>query len=268
MSNTKTAFAASSKALADAARRRLSMHPSPEELIAYDDGQLEAAQKEHIQNHLALCRECTSTLLDLAAFPNVQCRDEDSADQHVPEWETMQALLHKKKATRMPLLHRPRRSAERRGEFSRFFPAALAASLAVIVGLSLWVQTLNQTVREFSRPRINVYHNDLIPLDEDQVREMRNGQEVTVPQETARFLLILNIGERGSFSDYMVEISDQPGGKVLWSRRGFEPSRYGTFNLELHRDYLPAGRYWLRLHGLDGDRAEILADYQVRIAYE
>jgi len=268
VSNTETAFAASSKALADAARRRLSMHPSPEELIAYDDGKLEVAHRERIQNHLALCRECTSTLLDLAAYPNVPCRDEDATDEHVPEWETMRALLHKKKAIPRPRLHRPRRAAQRRREFSRFLPAALAASLALIVGLSLWVHSLNQTVREFSRPRINVYHNDLIPLDEDQVREMRDGQEVTVRQETPRFLLILNIGERGSFSDYMVEISDRAGGKVIWSRRGFEPSRYGTFNLELHRDYLPAGRYWLRLYGLDGDRAEILADYQVRIVYE
>lgn len=68
---------ASVRAFAADERRRQEGHPSVEELVAYHRGELAEGACEPLQDHLALCEECSRLLLDLEGFPELAAPGED-----------------------------------------------------------------------------------------------------------------------------------------------------------------------------------------------
>lgn len=58
-------------------------HPSAERLVAYRAGELTAAEQEAMRDHLALCRECTDILLDLAGESRGPDPERDAAWEKV-----------------------------------------------------------------------------------------------------------------------------------------------------------------------------------------
>ncbi|HYU33933.1 MAG TPA: zf-HC2 domain-containing protein, partial [Thermoanaerobaculia bacterium] len=58
--------------LAAALERGLGDHPAPGELLDFVAGDLSEAERERIEEHLALCRECARTALELAEPPGAE----------------------------------------------------------------------------------------------------------------------------------------------------------------------------------------------------
>ena len=255
------------KELAEAARHRAGPKPTPEELIAYADGVLSAEQQEQLQTRLALDPQATQAVLDLRDPSRLRTeeagRDEAAADAHVPTWEQMNSRLLRE-AHRLPLAT-PAAGTPRRGVHP-LYRLALAACVPIVAGLGLWVAMLSG-VSEDIGPRVNVYSTDLLPWDDSRPRDSGAGQAVKVAAESSHFMLVMNIGDSGVFPIYRVDVLDRDGVRI-WGREGFKPSPIGTFNLELPRNFLPAGLYVLRLAGVDGDRTTPLANYPIRLIYE
>ena len=61
----KPAFEEAMKALAAQERQGLKEHPSPDELLAYHIGELQSEEIERVQDHLAVCGECSQLVLSL-----------------------------------------------------------------------------------------------------------------------------------------------------------------------------------------------------------
>ena len=223
-------------------------HPAPEELLDYHLGDLAAADRERIQDHLVLCEACSRTVLDLDSFPDVEpAREADrlSELELAADW----------KRFREQAIAKPVRPAGPR------LPWALAAALLVAaVGLSLWGVRLREQVRELSGPRADVFVADLVPLG-SAVRGPDAGAVVRVPAWADRVLLLLNLAVRPDHPEYEVQVLG-PEGRAVWSRGGLRPNPDGTFALEVPADLLQGGAHRIRLLGLGN---ELVAEYGVRV---
>lgn len=250
---------ASIRALAAESRRGLAPHPSPDELLDYQAGDLSPQQREGIQDHLALCPECARAVLDLSRFPDVEpARQEDRlADADVAaEWRRF-----RERAGVAPALHRPPRVS--RFASPRLAYALAASLLLAVLGLSLWISRLRGEVRALAEPTVNVVVADLVPREQAGERSAGDEETIGVPAWADRLLLILNLAEAAADGEYRVVISTVDGTR-LWSRRGLRPSADGNFTLEVPRRLLPAGPYRIRLYGPQGSTAPA-AEYAIRI---
>lgn len=251
------------QAEADAARRRLGTHPSPDELVAYQEGELAAENEECVQDHLALCRDCARVVLDLESFPDVEpvCEDDRvSGWQVAAEWRRL--------AARDEIASSVKSSPRRPWSivFSPGFAYATAASiLLAALGLGSWVIQLRGQIDDLSQPRVNVFLSDLVP--QKTGLERGPGDAIQVPAWADRVLLLLNLAEMRSFPGYLVEISDRDG-RALWQNREIQRSPDGNFTLGVPRRFLPAGKYGIALYGMEGEARTLLATYRMDIEYE
>ncbi len=227
-------------------------HPAPEELLDYHLGDLAAADRERIQDHLVLCEACSRTVLDLGSFPDVEpAREADRLSEFelAADWKRF-----RERAGAQPV-RRPR------------LPYALAAGLLVAaLGLSLWTVRLREQVRELSGPRADVFVADLVPLG-SEVRGPEAGEVVRVPAWADRVLLLLNLAVRPSYPEYEVQVLG-PDGSAAWSRGGLRPGPDGTFALEVPADLLGGGAHRIRLLGAGAGGPESVAEYGVRFEPE
>jgi hypothetical protein len=220
-------------------RRARGEHPSPEELLDYHLGDLAAGERERLQEHLAVCADCSRTVLDLAAFPEVE-PDGGSGAPAEAEWERL-----------------------RRQAFPGRRPATvqlrtwglLAASLLIAVLGGYWAGRQ-------SRPAAEVFVASLVPIEE--VRSASEPEFVRVPR-WARAVVLSLLPPPGSESrpDYEVELVDQ-GGKVVWGRGGLRANADGEVAVSVPR--LPAGTYGINLYGLPGRTPA--GEYAVQLEYE
>jgi hypothetical protein len=116
-------------------------------------------------------------------------------------------------------------------------------------------------------PQLNVPITDLDPKG-----SLRGGNEdeatmVRLPSGSNLFALILNITGEHNYSNYGLEIEDRRG-KLIWQGRGLRKSQDNTSTIALPREMFPAGRYQLKLYGLDRERKELIQTYAVRIKYD
>lgn len=247
------------RALAAEDRRGLEPHPSPDELLEYQAGELAGEERERLQDHLALCSRCTRAVMDLASFPDVEpLREEDRlADSDLAaEWRRFQESGGAATSPQRP----PAGSLAS----SRFAYALAASLLLAVIGLSIWIGRLRE---EAAEPRVNVLVADLVPREEAVERSTDGEETIRVPGWADRLLLILNLAEAPSYSEYRVKIAT-PEGREVWSRRGLRPSADGNFTLEVPRGLLTRERYAIRLSGLQGDAWRLVAEYGVKIRRE
>ena len=125
-------------------------HLAPEKLVDYHFGKLPSDEAARTQDHLAMCRECASLLLDLAAFcvPEGDVASQPAPTEGEAAWAALQAQLQT-----APQAARPLQSSWKPSLFQRLggfiFPlrpayALAALSLAISLSLVLWVMSLNR----------------------------------------------------------------------------------------------------------------------------
>jgi len=243
--------------LAAEERRAVKDHPTPDELLDYHAGDLNADERERIQDHLALCPACVRAVLDLDAFPHVEALrpEEGLADDEITaEWEHF-----RERTGKVRLL----------GGVRRFGPAAIpwavAAGLVLaVLGLSLRLNRLQQRVGELAAPHSSVQLVDLFPAGGGVERSERGAGAVQPAPWAERFVLILNLADVGSFPEYAAEITAADG-REIWRGGGLRRSPEGTFALEVPRRLLPAGAYRIRLFGSALSGPTPVAEYALRL---
>jgi anti-sigma factor RsiW len=237
--------------LAAALERGVEDHPAPAELLDFVAGDLPEAERRRIEEHLALCRDCARTALELAESPGVEPVGELLTRQEVAaEWERFRGALAAARPARHATTHR--------------VPWALAASLlAAVIGLAVWNARLRQEARVLGEPRADVAVVDLVP-EETVARAGGAEEEVRPPAWADRLVLILNLAEPVAATEFRIEIMTADG-RTAWSARGVRRSEDGTFAVEVPRRFLPPGAYRIRLSGLRGAATEPVAEYALRI---
>jgi hypothetical protein len=252
------------------ARRGIAAHPGVDALLAYHAGELAEDEAEDLRDHLAVCRECARTVLDLASFPDVAPRDPERAPSDSQLADEVAAVRARIAEIDLPIaevvpLRSPQKPALRQ-------PAWLIAAVlaAAVVGLSYWTYALRGSFaalqREVAEPRLNTW---TVSLTEE--RGGTPGKTIRFAEDQDDSTLILNyFGPHRELEDYAAEIVE-PNGELVWSSTGLRPNpEIGNFSLSLHRDFLPAGEYRFVVYGIGiGKEArEQLASYLVRIEYD
>ena len=247
------------RALAQKARRDLDDHPTPEELVAYRSGELTPQDEERIQDHLALCRDCSQLLLDLKDFEEDKPEDEAGLSDAQVEaaWRRLRPRLEERKVL-----------TSRRWFASPRVAYGLAAALFVcVVGLSFWVSTLRERLRDLSSPEVNFAMVELEPIGETSRGAGTAAETGKIPAGGLSFGLVLHPLDPGEYSDYEIDILPGKGGDVLWSQHGVQRADDGM-RVRIPRDFLPAGAYRIRLYGLEGDRRDPLGEFAFEISPE
>ncbi len=129
------------------------------------------------------------------------------------------------------------------------------------------IAQLRQTITELSRPQLDVPIIDLDPSGPTRGTTTGAAARIEAPP-TANFItLILNITGQQTHSTYAVEIFDSTGRRV-WRGERLRKERDYSVNLTLARRMIPAGRYLIKLYGLQDGKQEPVADYPVLISYQ
>lgn len=232
-------------------REALGEHPDPVTLLDYHEGKLPAAATERLQEHLALCPECSQTVLDFAEFPHLEPRTE--AHRLTPaDVERQRRAL----ATRLETEARP---SWQRHEL--LLPLA-AAFLLAAVGLGVWGARLQSRLAGLEGPRGDEYVlGALLP----EGSGVRGGEPRKIPSWARRVHVYLSLppGE-GELPAYEVDAVSEDGHRLLSGFR-VERSPEGIFVLVLPRDELAEGKYRFDLYGIEEGARRKLATYRVAI---
>ncbi len=263
-----------------AARRdELGGPPTPEELLAYRDGELDPAARQSVEDRLALDPDAARALADLAAFPDIEPDPGASelSDEEVEDrWQTLHKKLQELPARQpaspsprpapAPVQSAPVERAPRPPRTSRFpiYRLAAAAVLILAAGLAgfLWGRASRSGLPE-SGVSVAVALIELSPLEEGGERSLLPAAETAETAETAEeIVLVLGLPAASELPEYRIEILDGRGARV-WSGGGLHPTPLGTVQLSIRRGVLPAGTSRLRL--LDAADGSPVATYELRL---
>lgn len=127
------------------------------------------------------------------------------------------------------------------------------------------IAELEQRLEDIRRPE-TLLNVPIVGLSPRPVRgEIR---EVTLPAKAGLFFLLLSVTDMRRFSIYRLEIVSKDTGRVSWKGEGLKANELNEVSLALPRDALAPGNYRLRLYGLEGGKAELVDEYELRIKHE
>ena len=270
---TATDLKAEMQAIMAAKRQARQSHLSPQELLAYHAGELRGEALEATREHLASCRECSSAVLDMVSFPEVEPSD---ANRRLGEhdvarrWERLRERLREEtpapQAVREPIGRKRFRWRALSGSLE-LFRAAAAVLLVIAVGLAVALLSERRTAREGASPRLNLVIAELVPSEAFEERS-EEGRIVLVPEDADGAVLTLALLDPRTYPKYELSFEEPSAGGTTWETSELQRNPEGFFTLELPRGFLPAGHYAVRLRGIEGDRRDLLATYRVELRYE
>ena len=210
-------------------------HPSPDQWLAYQRGELPAEEEARLQEHLGRCRDC----FDLAAGAAEFARPEE--DGETMETAAVWRLVRPQLDPPSDNVRAISAAAPRPRSRTRLPPYALAASFFVaLVGLTAWNLQQRSALEALRAPRANV---PSFELDAGE-RFVPAGRERSMPAGPR--MLVFHPAE--DLPAYRLVIHEAATGRELSSHE-LLPDRNLAFNLYLPEG-LPPGRYRLEL--LDG----------------
>jgi hypothetical protein len=232
-------------------RRDPEEHPSPEQLSAYQAGELTPAEDERIQDHLAVCGHCTELLLDLEELlgPPAATAEPAAADfEAAADWKRLRDHLPQ-----------PAKARSRK-RFAQPLAASLVGAL-ILLGLSSWrvissqreVTELRSQVAELRQPLVNPHTISLrsvrgetfeLPAD----RPVRLNLETSAPKE---------------YGEYTIQIIDGED-KLIWANI-LHKDEHGKLTMTLIKGYLKPGLYTFRLGGVHAGSLDVLEEYLTRV---
>lgn len=232
--NNERDLKASIRELVTALEGSLEEHPAPEELQDFVVGDLPEPERQRIEEHLALCRECARKALDLAESPEPVRRGALVTERELEvQWERFRVNV----------------APVTRARQSRKFLPLAAVLLAGIIGLTAWGARELQDLRGL--PYVAYVATTRGSLDQEAIR---------LPSWAGRLELMLSL-ETPTYPEYGVEMVAADGRQV-WSKRGIPRQDDDTVVVSVPVRLLSKGTYKIRLSGPQG---QTVAENKVRI---
>ena len=224
-------------------------HLEPEEIADYHEGRLSPGDERRVQDHLVACRECSELLLDLEGLSDPGFGAGEALPEGTGErvWEGVRKEVQP--ANVVPF------KRESRDDTPRWLRSLAAMLLLSTMGLSGWVASLREQVKDLSGPKANTPVVDLYPVS--SVRG-EGGTVPELPEDAEWITVILRSPGLPEFEDYGVEIvrGDRGEESVAWKKDGLKPV-YNSFSLSLPRDWIGDVHFHLVGIGPKGERRTI-----------
>lgn len=241
--------------LAEQQRRSLTSHPTPQELAAYHAGELPPEAEARMLDHLAICRDCSDLLLDLAGFADLKPPEgvpELTDEQVEQDWQALRSRMRagegKKERTAEVVPIRPAGPVLRP---ERTYPVWLpvAASLLAVIGLSFGLYQTAKVGR-YSEPQLmrGVDSGSVVRGDE-------SGQSISTEEPGMIRLTPNDLKE--IYPSYEAEIVREEQGEVV--------KRFPIKTIEedplllIPAGSLASGRYHAYLYGIGEGRKDELS---------
>lgn len=224
-------------------------HPTPEELLAFHFGALEAVDRDRVEDHLSRCPDCAQVVLDFAAFPELEPVGEMTPEQQ-------RALAAQRR--RLRELARDESLSEAGTGTAKVIPgpwrgrlrtawAVAAVFFVATVGLSLWIAGTSFDRGRVLAPSLVRY----VSSDTSIQRSETESVEIPATEERTVLHMRVNPGLR-DFPEYRVDLLDASGERV-WSGREFHLDEEGVLSLLVDGRWQPPGRYTFEIYGLGRD---------------
>lgn len=266
VSEQKPPLAAALRHLAERERRSLTEHPTAPELASYHAGELPPEAEARLREHLALCRNCTDLLLDLAGFADLkppQGVPELTDEEVEQDWQALRERMReepaeeKRPAEVVPI--RPVGPPKRERDYPLWMP--IAASLLAVLGFAFGlyqnsrVAVLEKQLDEQRQP----WSASWVPLLDAKVR---SAEEEEVRQVTSSKGAVLSLYSEAEeiYPAYEAEIVGRAKVKLA------PPDEVDrAVSLIIPPDYLKPGSYQILLYGMKDDRRVELGRYQIQV---
>lgn len=256
MNEEKPPLAAALRHLAERERRSLTEHPTPQELASYHAGELPPEAEARLREHLAICRECSDLLLDLAGFATLtppQGVPELTDDEVEQDWQALRARMgevgaeRQKPAEVVPI--RPVASPTRPG----WLP--VAASLLAVLGFSFGIYQTVRLERALQPNLVRLIDPGLAVRGDELV------QSFSVRQAGVVHLRPDPDVER-DYGSYEAEIAN--GDEVVARLPVATIEEEDPFVL-IPPGFLEPGTYQAYLYGIDGEQRKQLSEVRFRV---
>lgn len=236
-------------------------HPTPEELLAFHFGALEAVDRDRVEDHLSRCPDCAELVLDFAAFPELEPVGEMTPEQQ-------RALAAQRRRLRELAREKSSEEGEVRGGGGKVIPGpwrgrlrtawgVAAVFLVATVGLSLWIAGSGMA------PKVVAGQ----PIVASASTERGLEDVLEIPLEEPLFLvMIVGPAERG-FPEYRLDLLNESGERV-YSEAGLHLGERGSLGFGAPRRWQPPGRYRFEIYGLRGNEAVHVGSLPVELVSE
>jgi hypothetical protein len=246
--NTKSDWRTVNEQLMNDDRRKLEP-PTAEEMLAYTRGELSPEDEQRVRERLVcypdLVRTLTEPFPDEGAEPGD--RDYIPDEEYASHWDALQ-----------PRLRRSKRSTQgRRLQFWRT-SAALAAALAVALGLGWWL-----SLPGAASPRIVEQTESLMP----DGRRGGSGTTGLVQKRGDSSLLVVPLINPRDYVEYRLELIRVKNNRTLWRSGVTRPRQdgpYAGFSVLIPNEIVDRGEYRIVVHGVAGKTERPVASYPVR----
>lgn len=257
MDEEKPPLDAALRHLAERQRRSLTSHPTPQELAAYHAGELPPEAEARLLDHLAVCRECSDLLLDLAGFADLkppQGVPELTDEEVEQDWQALRTRMREgggrkeedKRAAEVVPIRPVTPPAQRGWRASPWLP--VAASLLAVLGFSFGLYQSVQLGRR-SQPRI-------LPVISSANVE-RGEAGVTRISARGGALIYLDPDPDKSYPEYEAEIVRE---EEVLARIPVGSIQDESVPLLVPGPLQP-GTYHVRLYGIEGDRRPLSSEH-------
>ena len=130
-------------------------------------------------------------------------------------------------------------------------------------------ERLKRELYELSQPQLDPPQIDVDPHGETRAASGSGKDAITtftIPPSASFFTIHLPGAGSKPSPTYLIELVDAKTNKVVWSGQRRQ-NKETTFTLTLARRGLPAGRYRIRVSGLNGRQRELIYTYDIRVNY-
>ncbi|MBI1761105.1 MAG: hypothetical protein HYR56_06675 [Acidobacteria bacterium] len=127
---------------------------------------------------------------------------------------------------------------------------------------------LKQELAQGAQPQLDVPQFDLDPAPATRGAGGGNATSATLTVPAAATVFTLNLPGAGSqpFPQYLIELQNAQTSQVVWSTRRNRDGET-TFTLTLAKRGLAAGRYRIRVYGVQGRQKTRVQEYAVQVKY-
>jgi hypothetical protein len=246
-------------------RARLGEPPTAEELFAYEQGELSAAEEERIRALLVCYPELARTFA--VPFPTDDAGPDDpdflSKEALAERWTSLQRHVRGDDVQAPPanVAVFPARADIGALRLWRRTSAALAAALVLTFGALLW-KDQRILAPAASMPAI---------VDEVQIEEggSRGGADqggtLRIAGDSVR--LRLRLARTPAFVHYRLELVDLDSlsQRPLWTAATELGEDEAAFHVDVPRTFLKPGRYRINVYGIDGNKEQIEGVFTIRV---
>lgn len=249
---TKSDWQAVARQLREENLRKAGAPPAADEVLAYTRGELSpeeaASVRERLLSHPDLMRTLTEP------FPAEGAKRDDpdylTDAEYEFHWAALQQKMHKPPTARV-IANTPARVLS----FWRF-AAAIAATLVVVLGASLW-----QASRKLAEPRIVSEQQVLFPDGK------RGGgqQAALLSAHGDSVLLVIPLIGQSEYQNYRLTLVDAASRKQTWKSEPLTLRDDETFTVLVSRRFFDPGTYEVVVSGITGATEETVATYSLRV---